>query len=792
MRRASSSSLPGGLLLSPSPSPSPSSSASWNLARLRLSTAAAATPPAAATSSAPKQPGSGSPVSTASTSPVRRKRRLAPQLGRWERVMPASSRMLDFLRGTGATTAASAAAAAHPSPASVTSALQLSRFYLERGDLKAAQELLFSLQDGRLGSTVTPLQVPPALLRPLFQRLVQALIQAGDATSALQTAQRMAKAGQAPTPDLAAGLLTACRGQVDLVAVWWAAQPPHAWADDPAICLALLDVLGKTHGKAAAWHALPDVEAVWTALGRHGPPPASAYAARIQGLAAADATVAGTVSVLVQAVHDFAGHVSDEQARHLVLRTAAEAMLRWRNVDGLRQVLAALPTHDGRLFTHLIESLPLQSLAALDVLWQHATQAGGPCPLGLVLGYCRVALESDSQGHVEQALGMLRGELPADRTASAKQVAAVLDALCTRRLLPEAQALLQAASPFFPPVLPVVLARALLKVASLEGKPGRAIALLHRLVGDEEEEEGKEEGREEEEKERVNATAVQPADYEAVLRALADVHLPSSTGRERALVENPLGFLSWVLDEGLARTSTGLTPAAVHAALQILRRACESPGTEEHHDAFVQRAVAMVSKLAAAGHETDDALCEDLVGVAVWGISLHRAVEVAKEMEHTKAEPGFLARVHALLIQSLARRGDLAGAEEWLVRMVTVTGQGPSERVLDAFATAHAREGDAAAGLSMLQGCFNQYGTRPSPPAFRALFDRCLGQGDQFEAQRALIIAQQLWAAAETELEEEAMQGFLRDLEALLAAMPLPKQAAGEEAGEEGGPNKGV
>ena len=307
-----------------------------------------------------------------------------------------------------------------------------------------------------------------------------------------------------------------------------------------------------------------------------------------------------------------------------------------------------------------------------------------------------------------------------------------------------------------------------------------------------EDEDGEEGGRE------GGRDVTQPADYEAVLQALARVDLSTATIRERELAQNPLGFLSWVLEEGLvkktqaaAATAVGgadrgaLTPTATHAALRILRRACEEDGKEGrvgvHREAFVQRAVALVSKLAAAGYETNDALCEDLVGVVVWGVSLHRAIGIIREMEQTHAAPAPLARAQALLINSLARRGDLGSAEEWLVRMNTLTGEGPSEGVLDAFALAYASEGNVPSGLSMLQGCYTQYGVRPSAGAFKKVFERCLGGGegggeDLFEAQRAVIIAQQLWAG-ETEEGGEG-RGFVQELERRLAVAEAEAAAA--------------
>jgi len=361
----------------------------------------------------------------------------------------------------------------------------------------------------------------------------------------------------------------------------------------------------------------------------------------------------------------------------------------------------------------------------------------------------------------------------------------------------EVQNLQQSLPPFLlSSPLPIPLSRALLKCAALEGKPGRAIACLNRLIG--EDEEGREGGREE------GRDVTQPEDYEAVLQALAGVELSTATIREKELVQNPLGFLSWVLEEGLMKKTQGgstaaaaaaaavgsgaPTPEATHAALRILRRACEEGGGEGgvggHREAFVQRAVALVSKLAAAGHETDDALCEDLVGVVVWGVSLHRAVEIIKEMEQTHAAPAPLARAQALLISTLARRGDLGSAEEWLVRMNTLTGEGPSEGVLDAFALAYALEGNVPSGLSMLQGCFTQYGVRPSAGAFKKVFERCLGGGggrgeggggDLFEAQRAVIIAQQLWAGEGEEGREGG--GFVRELEGRLAEAEAEAEA---------------
>jgi hypothetical protein len=292
------------------------------------------------------------------------------------------------------------------------------------------------------------------------------------------------------------------------------------------------------------------------------------------------------------------------------------------------------------------------------------------------------------------------------------------------------------------------------------------------------------------------------------------MELPPPTEREEALGRDPLGFLTWAF-EGLGRSvgggsgsGNGVTPTAVRLALEILRRACEWPEAEaseaaetppeeadadadadapaapapvvvipRHREALVQRAFALVSRLAAQGHETDDALCESLVGVAVWGVSLQRATDVVSQMAATGAAKPVLARAQGLLIGSLAARGMLMEAEARLVEMVTLTGQGPTPLILDAFARAYALEGNVPSGLSMLQGCFTQYGARPSPLAFERLFARCLEEKDPYEAQRAVTIAQQLWAG------DEAGLAWVSGLEARLAAhdFSVPPVEEGEE-----------
>lgn len=736
------------------------------------------------------------------------------------------------------TATAAASAASNTTNSTLTSALQLARFYLGRGDIKAARELLFALQDGQLGSSTTP-QVPSVLLRPLFQQLLEAQFETKDASMAMEVATRMVQAGRHLTPELIVGLLKVCGGaRIDILATWWAQQQRAIpWKDSRDICLALLDVLGaaspcapqqatKTTAAAvvAAMQILPSVQDVWDALCYHGPPPASAYASRITGLAAvAKATTTAAApskdcmnlsGLLVSAVQDFAAQEEDVKARRLIFRVAAQAMLQQQDeggsVSGLKQVLQSLPVSstssssiaaDTELYIHLLHLLSNARLDALDVLWSNVSQAfkvnptnsgSSPLlPLSLILAYCRVALPSNSPTHTNQALTLLHEHFSTTTpTTSGRNgplldlddVALVLESLCSQDQKEEVQNLQKYlppslhSSPFATP-----LSRALLKCAALEGKPGRAIAYLHRLMG--KDEGGKQGGRE------GGRDVTQPADYEAALQALARVELSTATMRERELAQNPLGFLSWVLEEGLMkRTQTAaataavggaeggaLTPTATHAALRILRRACEEDGeggrVGGHREAFVQRAVALVSKLVAEGHETNDALCEDLVGVAVWGVSLHRAIGIVREMEQTLAAPASLARAHALLIKCLARRGDLGAAEEWLVRMNTLTGEGPSEGVLDAFALAYASEGNVPSGLSMLQGCYTQYGARPSAGAFRKVFERCLGGGegggeDLYEAQRAVIIAQQLWAGEAEEGGEG--RGFVEELEGRL------------------------
>lgn len=746
----------------------------------------------------------------------KRKRRLvnrmpdgsSQQLGRWERVVPASSRMIEYLKSSemkGVSVDSTSKILHANASSTLTSALQLARFYLQRRDFKAAQELLFALQDGHLGPP-SARKIPSVLIRPLLKQLVEGHVEAQEAGLAVESAKRMVRAGGDLSPTVLVGLLRACRGsRMELLAPLWAERQPE-WAGNQSICLALLEALGAYAQEGTvpvSWSSLPHVDEVWRALCANGPPPPSAYALRIMGLAAS-AKAAGTAGdvgkgqseiphTLRMAVRDFAAENEEPLQRGQVLRAAVETLLqvggKAEDVADVLEVLAppAGGAVDGKLHAALLRFLPPSRLDALQVLWDHACRSLGPAqnpPLGLRLAFCRHALHSPSRALVKQGLSLLRTPPvlstpphPASPGRSSSQsdgqaagdldmgdVTAVLEALCGQGRVVEARALQDALQRFLPSPLPAPLARALLKCAALEGRPGRAIACLHRLKGEDvRESEGGGRGED----------VTEPADYEAALLALRRVQRSSATVRERELVENPLGFLAWALDDAgtstVERRAGGpvLTPQATLVALQILRRACETSaetGRAERREAFVQRAVALVSKLAAAGQETDDTLCEEMVGVAVWGGSLHRAVEVVREMEKTRAAPASLARAQTLLIISLARRGDVGAAEEWLVRMNTLTGHGPSEQVLDAFAEAYAGDRDLPSGLSMLQSCFNQYGTRPSVAAFRHLFELCLamdGQGDLFEAQRALTIAEQLWPGGE---EPGVGGGLLEDM----------------------------
>eukprot|EP00952_Eustigmatos_sp_NYUAD-ZCMA_P008245 34435-Eustigmatos_ZCMA.PRE.1 len=90
-------------------------------------------------------------------------------------------------------------------------------------------------------------------------------------------------------------------------------------------------------------------------------------------------------------------------------------------------------------------------------------------------------------------------------------------------------------------------------------------------------------------------------------------------------------------------------------------------------------------------------------------------------------------------------RGDVMAAEQALIRMSTLTYHGPSTMILDAFIDGYTRSGNVPSVLTMMQDCFTQYGARPSTAAFTALVEKSLEDGNKYEAQRALVIAEQIW-----------------------------------------------
>lgn len=96
-------------------------------------------------------------------------------------------------------------------------------------------------------------------------------------------------------------------------------------------------------------------------------------------------------------------------------------------------------------------------------------------------------------------------------------------------------------------------------------------------------------------------------------------------------------------------------------------------------------------------------------------------------------------------------------AEDILVTMTT-RGLPPTPAIMDSFIHGYCKAGNTPSGLSMIQSCFNQYNCRPSLTAFTLFLNSCLspsqGMVDIYEAQRALVIAEQLWGREElAELE---------------------------------------
>lgn len=124
-------------------------------------------------------------------------------------------------------------------------------------------------------------------------------------------------------------------------------------------------------------------------------------------------------------------------------------------------------------------------------------------------------------------------------------------------------------------------------------------------------------------------------------------------------------------------------------------------------------------------------------------------------------------------------RGSTLDGEQAVMRMVN-QGLAPNETIMDAFADAYRRADNVASGLSMLQGCFNQYGCRPSPSAFLSLVHHSLEKGDRHEADRAVHIAEQFWADV-AEVRGEVVKQIGQGVDGLQGT------TAGHEARREGG-----
>lgn len=121
------------------------------------------------------------------------------------------------------------------------------------------------------------------------------------------------------------------------------------------------------------------------------------------------------------------------------------------------------------------------------------------------------------------------------------------------------------------------------------------------------------------------------------------------------------------------------------------------------------------------------------------------------------------------------REGVIEG-EEAMMQMVN-SGLSPNDAIMNAFAEAYRRSDNVASGLSMLQGCFNQYNCRPSPEAFLSLVRHGLARGDRYEAERAVVIADLFWANA-----AEIRTHVVGQIQARLASLEAPSKAKAKTA----------
>jgi ribosome-interacting GTPase 1 len=113
------------------------------------------------------------------------------------------------------------------------------------------------------------------------------------------------------------------------------------------------------------------------------------------------------------------------------------------------------------------------------------------------------------------------------------------------------------------------------------------------------------------------------------------------------------------------------------------------------------------------------------------------------------------------------------GAEQGVMRAVTLTGRGPDTGMLDACVEAMRHQGRVSSAFTTVQDCFTQYGTRPSVGVFEQALRSCVDAQDVYEAQRAVVIAQQVWGAEELAQELEDMLGRVRLYAAERGVSPL-------------------
>lgn len=434
-----------------------------------------------------------------------------------------------------------------------------------------------------------------------------------------------------------------------------------SFPSDPDISLAALELL--SHSSSPSSVTSQSVEELWAHVAKGGGPPSvRALSARLQALACASQPDGEGARALIQGARELVEAVTKDRsgdARRYMERgvvrigqalaqcpkglalvkevTSLTTLSESSGLDLLQSLLTLQPSPKGEeimevadLLNHQITTAASTSTArrkATAMPWIlpfYITCLQPGTPLDIKSVALKRALEAVTAPTSQAWLGRFHEGL-----------ACLLEVACEVKDREAIEALRREAVPHAGESPRLI--RALIQCAAQEGRAGKAMSLLRRL----------------------DVSARTKGDYDAVLRAVEGLSLPPVGAGEKEIVESPLGFLTWLMEE-MKESGAVMDVTTLNLSIRALETCCvwhnESgeAGAEGRRDACVNDAVALVNRVGQEVRPNEDTFLA-LIGVAVRALKAKEAQELLTQLDTLSGGKGeVLAKAYCMLVQLLA------------------------------------------------------------------------------------------------------------------------------------------